>query len=179
MDKYISDTKVWLNKVVIGLNLCPFAKQPYTLDRIRYVVEGDMEIDALSNTLVQEAQFLMNQEESKLATTLIIHPNVLKDFFDYNDYLGVVEELLIDNNLEGEIQVASFHPNYQFAGTIDNDIENNTNRSPYPMLHLIREAQLEAVLEHYEHPEMIPINNVERLRKLGHKGFDQIWANKK
>jgi hypothetical protein len=176
---YISDTKNWLEKVVIGLNLCPFAKQPYTLDRIRYVVEQSDQLAELSSTLIKELQFLVDESPSTTATTLIIHPHLLNDFFDYNDYLSVVDKILSDNSFEGEIQVASFHPHYQFAGTREDDIENYTNRSPYPMLHLIREAQLERVLEQYENPEMIPVNNVERLKKLGHLGFEKIWTNKR
>jgi hypothetical protein len=171
----ISETRRWLSEVVIGLNLCPFAKHPYTRDSIRYVVFEASDVEALNEVLLWEAQYMMSQAEEEVSTTLIIHPNLLEDFLDYNDYLGVAEDIIYDNGLEGKVQVASFHPDYQFAGTKPEDVENYTNRSPYPMLHLIREAQLERVLAHFPEPDLIPIQNIETMKGLGKEKIMEIW----
>lgn len=171
----IAETKRWLSEIVIGLNLCPFAKHPYTKDSIRYVVFEQSDIEGLNEVLLREAQYMMSQPEEGVATTLIIHPALLEDFLDYNDYLGLAEDLILDHGLEGEVQVASFHPDYQFAGTKPDDVENYTNRSPYPMLHLIREAQLESVLAHFPEPDLIPIQNISTMKSLGKEKIMEIW----
>lgn len=166
MQLYITDTKNWIEKMVIGLNLCPFAKQPFRANKIRYVVvEGTLE--DLVAALVKEMKMLVVTEAKEIETTLIIHPYLLTDFYDYNDFLGIADAILEQELLEGIVQIASFHPKYQFAGTKPEAAENYTNRSPYPMLHLLREASLEQVLEHYPEPELIPERNVALLNNLG------------
>jgi len=168
-------TRRWLEEVVIGLNLCPFARQPYTLDRIRYVVEPAEDIVLLAKRVVEEARWLMEQPKEKVATTLLIHPRALLNFLDYNDFLSEVDLLIKENSLEGKLQAASFHPDYQFAGTRPADAENFTNRSPYPMIHLIREAMLEEVLDNYPDPESIPERNIKTMNQLGAAGIRKIW----
>ena len=170
---YIDLTKNWLEKLVIGLNLCPFAKLPFNQNRIRYVVEsGDKE--ALMQTFLSELALLTEKTDKEVETTLIIHPNVLTDFYDYLDFVAEADEQIDDSGLRGTIQVASFHPDYQFAGTNPEDVENYTNRSPFPMLHLIREDSIEKALEHYPDPEMIPERNIETMKRLGLEGVQQI-----
>lgn len=166
MNQFKQNTKDWIEKMVIGLNLCPFAKQPFRTHKIRYVVvEGTLE--DLVKVLVNELKMLVVTEANKIETTLIIHPYLLTNFYDYNDFLGVADTLLQKEHLEGIIQIASFHPQYQFAGTDQDAAENYTNRSPYPMLHLLREASLEHILAHYPQPELIPERNIETLNRLG------------
>ena len=170
---YIDLTKNWLEKLVIGLNLCPFAKLPFNQNRIRYVVEsGDKE--ALMQTFLSELALLTEKTDKEVETTLIIHPDVLTDFYDYLDFVAEADEQIDDSGLRGTIQVASFHPDYQFAGTNPEDVENYTNRSPFPMLHLIREDSIEKALEHYPDPEMIPERNIETMKRLGLEGVQQI-----
>lgn len=163
----IQHTRNWLEQIVIGLNLCPFAAKPFKLGQIRIVVSTAKDIEALSADLIAEGALLLRQPAKETETTLLVHPFVLADFYDYNEYLWSVEEIVRKEDWEGEIQVASFHPEYQFAGTTPEDVSNYTNRSPYPMLHLIREERLEAALEHYEDPEGIPERNVALLERIG------------
>ena len=163
----IQHTRNWLEQIVIGLNLCPFAAKPFKLGQIRIVVSTAKDIEALSADLIAEGALLLRQPAKETETTLLVHPFVLADFYDYNEYLWSVEEIVRKEDWEGEIQVASFHPEYQFAGTTPEDVSNYTNRSPYPMLHLIREERLEAALEHYEDPEGIPEQNVALLERIG------------
>lgn len=173
MNQIKQDTKDWIEKMVIGLNLCPFAKQPFKTNKIRYVV-ADGTLEDLVETLIKEIKMLVVTEASKIETTLIIHPNLLTDFYDYNDFLGIGQYVLENESLEGIIQIASFHPDYQFEGTSKDAAENYTNRSPYPMLHLLREASLEQILKHYPHPELIPERNIDTLNRLGLKGIQDI-----
>lgn len=170
----IADTKYWVDKFVIGLNLCPFARRPFVQDRIRYVVETSDSEEILSESLISEALYLTEVSPQLIETTLLIHPFILVDFSDYNDYLGKADWLLQQSGLEGVIQIASFHPDYQFAGTRHSDVENYTNRAPYPMLHLLREASIEEALEQYEHPEEIPARNIETMKRLGKKGIEAL-----
>ncbi len=174
MNKAIEETKKWVQKLVIGLNLCPFAKLPFQQDRIRYVVVDSQEEADLIRCVLQEMADLVKQPAARVETTLIIVPNQLGDFADYLDFLAYAEELLEEAELVGILQIASFHPKYQFANTGKGDVENYTNRSPYPMLHLIREESIERALENYPDPEQIPLRNVARLRELGHEGVRDI-----
>jgi uncharacterized protein len=176
-EEIVVATRTWLDKAVIGLNLCPFAKP--IRDRIRYAVSEADTPDELRADLVDELQTLAAADPDEIEATLLIHPRVLADFLDYNDFLEVADETLEDLDLVGEIQIASFHPRYQFAGTEPDDIENYTNRSPYPMLHLLRESSVEAAVE--AHPDTAQINekNVETMRALGHEGWRRLWLGKK
>ena len=178
-DQIIVETQAWIEKAVIGLNLCPFAKAVYIKQQIRYVVSAAKEVDALVTELESELKTLQAADPSKIDTTLLIIPHALSDFLDYNDFLTVADNLLEDLELDGEIQIASFHPDYQFAGTGENDIENYTNRSPYPILHLLREASIERAVDAFPEAEMIFEKNMETLRKLGHEGWQKLDLTQK
>ena len=151
--------------MVIGLGFCPFAAKPYQEDRIRYVVLTDGSLRQVLEQVIREAYHLDEHPETE--TTLIVLPHQYPDFLDYLDTLDLAEQLLIDQGYEGIYQIASFHPLYQFADTAPDDPGNYTNRSPYPMLHLIREASITRVLEHYPDPEGIPDRNRALAREKG------------
>jgi hypothetical protein len=177
-EEIVLATRDWLEKAVIGLDLCPFARAVHVRGQIRYVVsEAETPEDLLAD-LAQELQLLATADPGEVDTTLLIHPRVLTDFLDYNDFLGVAEETVAELGLEGEIQVASFHPGYQFAGTAPDDIENYTNRSPYPILHLLREASVERALEAFPEPSRIYEKNIETMRRLGHAGWRRLGIGK-
>ena len=167
----ISITREWVEQFVIGLNLCPFAKKPALEGRIRYVLFEGKDPKELGELLAKELLFLQATDPAVVETTLLIHPCDLRDFADYNDYLEVWDELLVGLDLEGDIQVASFHPEYQFEGTHPDDPENYTNRSPFPMLHLIREASVERAVDLYPNIDSIPERNIARLNELGIAGI--------
>ncbi|CAM4093533.1 hypothetical protein VHA01S_024_00660 [Vibrio halioticoli NBRC 102217] len=161
-----NQTREWLEKVVIGLNLCPFAAKPNRNKQIRIAVtEADNE-EQLLEFILQEFMHLQSTDVEELETTLVTIPNFLDDFMDYNLFLDWVDALIKQQDYEGEFQIATFHPDYCFAGTHPDDDENLTNRSPYPVIHLIREASMERVLKHYPDPEAIPENNIERVTNL-------------
>lgn len=170
----IAATRRWLERAVIGLNLCPFAKSVYVKDQVRYVVSSATSAEALLETLMDELQRLSDTPAEKIDTTLLIHPFVLQDFEDYNEFLDVVDAAVEDMSLDGELQVASFHPDYQFADTDPNDIENFTNRAPYPILHLLREDSIARAVEAFPEAEMIFERNIETMQELGHDGWDAL-----
>jgi hypothetical protein len=172
----IAATTSWLEKAVIGLNLCPFAKAVHVKKQIRYVVSDATTPEELLGALMDELQRLSDTSPEAVDTTLLIHPHVLADFADYNEFLDVADAALEDMDLVGELQVASFHPQYQFADTHINDIENFTNRSPYPTLHLLREDSVERAVEAFPEAGDIFEKNIETLRKLGHDGWDKLMA---
>lgn len=178
-EEIITATRVWLERVVIGLSLCPFAKAVHVKNQIRYVVSRAATQEDLLRDLMQELEILAETPAVKIDTTLLIHPCVLTDFPDYNDFLDVVDAALEDMDLEGELQVASFHPQYQFAETQPDDIENYTNRSPYPMLHLLREASVLQAVSAFPEAEKIFDKNIETLRQLGHAGWNDLGVAKK
>lgn len=173
-DAIIAATQNWLEKAVIGLNLCPFAKSVYVKQQVRYVVSSAATVEQLLETLMDELQLLSDTDPEKIDTTLLIHPFVLTDFLDYNEFLDVADAAVEDMQLDGELQVASFHPQYQFADTDINDIGNFTNRSPYPTLHLLREASIEKAVEAFPEASEIFEKNIETLEKLGHEGWDKL-----
>lgn len=175
-DEIVAATRLWLEKAVIGLNLCPFAKAVYIREQIRYVVSGAASPEALIADLMAELRHLEAADPETVETTLIIHPKVLTDFLDYNDFLEVAERVVDDLGLTGEIQVASFHPRYQFEGTGPDDIENYTSRSPYPMLHLLREASVERAVEAIPDPAEIYEANIATMRRLGHAGWRRLFS---
>ncbi|MFU8816789.1 MAG: DUF1415 domain-containing protein [Pseudomonadales bacterium] len=157
--------RCWVETVVVGLNLCPFAQRELVNDRVRFAVtEADSE-DQLSAALQSELERL--QSDPRIETTLLIHPLALQDFDHYNQFLDRADRLLLHLHLDGVYQVASFHPEYQFAGTAADDAENYTNRSPYPMLHLIREDSLERAIHAFAGVEDIPASNIRRMNELG------------
>ena len=165
-DEVVASTTKWVNDFVIGLNLCPFAKAVQTKGQVRYVVTHAKSGVGLLEELQRELATLRAADANELDTTLLIHPDVLGDFYDYNDFLGEVDDLLQKLELEGELQVASFHPDYCFAGSAADDPANYTNRSPYPMLHLLREASVTRAVDTFPDTASIPDRNVELLRGM-------------
>lgn len=169
----IADTQRWIERAVIGLNLCPFAKAVVAKGQVRYVLSDAGTPEALLETLGDELVRLRDAPASEIDTTLIVHPHVLTDFLDYNDFLDDADALVAELDLEGVLQVASFHPDYQFAGNEPGDIANYTNRSPWPTLHLLREDSVERAVAAFPDPDAIVSRNIETLTKLGHEG----WMN--
>ncbi len=173
----VTDTVRWLERAVIGLNLCPFAKAPHVKGRIHYVLSLATELDALQLELERELLDLQSLPATERETTLLIVPNGLQDFLDFNDYLGQANRLLKSLDLEGEFQIASFHPHYQFAGTDADDITNFTNRSPHPTLHLLREASIDQAVAAFPQAEAIFEANMRTLTELGRAGWDQLGVD--
>jgi hypothetical protein len=171
----IAETRDWIEKAVIGLNLCPFAGAVYVNDRIRYCVSRARSEDALLADLSRELRALQAADPQTCETVLLIHPHALTDFADYNDFLGLAEAAVEALGLTGELQIASFHPRYQFVGSGPDDIENYTNRSPYPMLHLLRESSVERAAAATPDVAAIPARNIETLRRLGYEGWRRLW----
>jgi len=172
-DFVIAETRAWVERAVIGLNLCPFAKAPQIKGSVRYVVSAATEAEALLAALVEELALLANAPDAKIETTLLIHPGVLNEFAAYNDFLDVAEGAIASLNLDGVIQVASFHPHYRFADQEADDLGNATNRSPYPTLHLIREAAIDRAVAAFPDAAAIYSVNIETMNRLGAEG----WAD--
>jgi hypothetical protein len=172
----IFKTRRWLEKAVIGLNLCPFAASPYRAGRVHFVVSQERSAAGLSRALSAALLDLQAADPRQRETTLLIHPWVLNDFAEYNLFQEVCDALIVQLGLEGELQVASFHPDYQFAGTAPQDVENCTNRSPFPTLHLLREDSVTRAVE-TANTEEIYLSNIETLRALGHHGWDDLWRD--
>ena len=162
---YEQATRDWLGKIVIGLNLCPFAEREYVNDRVRFAVTDAATELHLLQALESELQYLFGN--AAVETTLLIHPQVLGDFANYNQFLDLAEGLLVQMNLEGVFQIASFHPDYQFEGTQVDDVENYTNRSPYPTLHILREASLARAIDATPDIDQVPKRNIETMKNLG------------
>ena len=163
----IDDVNQWLDEVVIGLNLCPFAAKPQREKRVRIAISHATDEEALLNDLQAELERLSDTPATELETTLLAIPDMLEDFADYNDFLDAVDLWVEQFGWEGELQVASFHPQYQFADTEAGDPGNLTNRSPWPLLHIIREESLEKAIEHYPDVDAIPERNIARMKALG------------
>ena len=171
----VAATQAWLEKAVIGLNLCPFAKAVHVHRRIRYFVSAAAATRRLLEDLMSELRVLAAANPDQCETTLLIHPHVLSDFADYNDFLARADDAVAELGLEGVIQIASFHPGYRFADAGPDDIENYTNRSPYPMLHLLRESSVEHAVTTYPDTATIYQKNIQTLRRLGHDGWRRLW----
>lgn len=172
----LEDTRRWLERAVIGLNLCPFAKAVVAKDQVRYVLSGADTEEGLLEDLGAELLRLRDAPADEIDTTLIVHPQVLGDFLDYNDFLDTADALVAELELEGVLQVASFHPQYQFAGTDPDDIGNCSNRSPWPTLHLLREDSVERAVAAFPDPDAIVDRNLETLRELGHDGWRKLLS---
>ena len=172
----IDVTRRWVERAVIGLNLCPFAKSVYVKQQVRFVLSDASTPEALLEELAEELVLLRDTDPEQVDTTLIVHPDALTDFLDYNDFLEQADAAVEALDLQGEIQVASFHPDYQFAGTMPDDISNYTNRSPYPTLHLLREASIDRAVEAFPDPDVIVERNVKTLDALGHAGWQKLFA---
>lgn len=160
---------------MIGLNLCPFAENPYRGNRVRFHISEQRSAAGLLEELRSELSQLALADPEDRETTLLIHPWVLSDFIEYNDFLEVCDEAVLQLDLEGVLQVASFHPQYQFSGSQPDDIENYSNRSPYPMLHLLREASVERAVAAVGDTGQIYRRNIRTLRALGHAGWRRLW----
>ena len=173
----IAATRRWLERAVIGLNLCPFAKAVYVKEQVRFVVSDASTPEALLEHLAEELLLLRDTPSEQIDTTLLIHPDVLTDFLDYNDFLENADAAIEALDLQGILQVASFHPDYQFAGTAPGDIGNYTNRSPFPTLHLLREASIDRAVEAFPEPDAIIERNLETLDKLGLEGWQALFAD--
>jgi uncharacterized protein len=176
-DTVIATTRAWLEKAVIGLNLCPFAKAVHIRNQVRYVVSRAASEEDLLRALCDELKFLAEASADEVDTTLLIHPNVLNNFLDYNDFQDVAEAAVQELGLEGTLQVASFHPDYQFGGTTPEDITNCTNRSPYPILHLLREESIDRAVAAIPDAEEIYERNMETMEKLGPDGWAKLQAD--
>jgi hypothetical protein len=163
----VERTRRWISSVVIGLDLCPFARRVFEADRIRYAVSNATDEETLLAELDVELRHLVSSPASDKETTLLIHPHVLADFLDYNDFLDTGERRITQLGVGGTVQIASFHPDYRFAGADLLAVENYSNRSPYPMLHLLRESSITAVAADAQELRAIPERNVETLRALG------------
>jgi hypothetical protein len=178
-DTVLADPRRWLDRAVIGLNLCPFAKAVVVKDQIRWVVSDARTPEALAQQLMQELQHLAAADPEQVDTTLLIHPQVLQDFGDYNDFLDVADALLDELGLDGELQVASFHPDYTFADSEPDhsgqDVADCSNRAPYPTLHLLREASIERAMAAFPDAGDIYERNVDTLRRLGWDGWRALW----
>jgi len=170
-DAVIQHTRAWVTRAVVGLNLCPFAKAPLVKGQVRFVASGARDLPALLLHLADELRFLARADPAETETTLLIHPHVLAAFTDFNQALDAVDSLVDALGLEGELQVASFHPQYQFAGTDAHDMANATNRSPYPTLHLLREDSIDRAVEAFPEPEEIVDANLHTLEALGAEGW--------
>jgi hypothetical protein len=174
-DEIIYATRRWLEKSVIGLNLCPFAEHPYRANRVRFSVSEQRSASGLLEDLHSELKLLDAASPLECETALLIHPWVLNDFIEYNDFLEACDGAVVELGLEGRLQVASFHPQYQFADSQPDDIENYTNRSPYPLLHLLREASVEHAIAASGDTTQIYLRNMRTLRALGHAGWQRLW----
>ena len=170
----LNQTRLWLEKAVIGLNLCPFAKAVYVKNQVRLVVSQARHADDLLEELDRELELLVNTPADEIDTTLLIHPTLFEDFLDFNDFLEVAEGVLDEHELEGVVQLASFHPKFQFDGTEPDDISNYTNRAPFAMLHLLREESIERAVQAFPEAEAIFEENIKTLEKLGHPGWQAL-----
>lgn len=173
----VDATILWLEKVVIGLNLCPFAKPIYVKNQIRFIVSHASEWSGLLDDLKRELSLLVTASPERIETTLLIHPHVLKDFVEYNDFLADCDLVIEEMELDGIVQVASFHPQYQFAGTNIDDVTNYTNRSPFQMLHLLREESVTRAVESFPDVESIYQKNIDVLKKLGKAGMESLFRD--
>lgn len=167
-------TRQWLEKAVIGLNLCPFAKAPHVKNLVRISVSQARHLDGFLEDLDRELQLLGDTPADELETTLLVHPTLFPDFDTFNQMLDIADAAVVDNGLEGIVQIAPFHPDFQFEGTDSDDIGNYTNRSPYPTLHLIREDSIAKAAQAFPDASAIFERNIALLEEMGHEGWDKL-----
>ena len=177
LEQAIAGTRAWVDRIVIDLNLCPFARAVQSRGQVRYVATEVTDPDALLGVLCDELTTLALAPPEETATTVLIHPRVLEEFEAFNDFLDAADAAVRAMGLEGVLQVASFHPHYQFEDAGPDDIENYTNRSPYPMLHLLREASVERAVTSHPDTTTIYKKNIDTLRRLGHDGWRRLWLD--
>jgi len=168
------DMQIWLERAVIGLNLCPFAKSVHVKGQIHWVVSPARDVQGVRDDLLRELQELQASDPAQRDTTLLVLPLCFADFLDFNDFLAQADAVLKELRLQGELQIASFHPQFQFAGTDADDISNYTNRAPYPALHLLREASIDRAVEAFPEAEAIYEKNMQVLEQLGHVGWNDL-----
>ncbi len=173
-DDVLNQTRHWLEKAVIGLNLCPFAKAVYVKNQVRLLVSHARHADDLLEELDRELDLLVATPAEEIDTTLLIHPTLFEDFLDFNDFLEVADGVVSEHELEGVIQLASFHPRFQFDGTEPDDISNYTNRAPFAMLHLLREESVDKAVEAFPEADAIFEQNIQTLEKLGLQGWKAL-----
>jgi uncharacterized protein len=173
-EQILQQTRHWLEAAVIGLNLCPFAKAVYVKDQVRLVVSRARHADDLLEELDREIDLLVSTPADEIDTTLLIHPTLFADFLDFNDFLEVAEGVLDEHEVQGVVQLASFHPKFQFDGTELDDIGNYSNRAPFATLHLLREQSVEQALKAFPQAEAIFEENIKTLEKLGHAGWQAL-----
>ncbi len=173
-DQVLAAMRRWLEKAVIGLELCPFARSVYVGNQVRFVVSDARHLDAFLEQLDDELDLLAEADPKEIDTTLLIHPTLLPDFEVFNELCAIAEEAVAEHDLEGIIQVAFFHPHFRFDGTEPDEITNYTNRAPYPTLHLLREDSIARVLSGFPNPDAIYERNIETLRRLGQAGWDAL-----
>jgi hypothetical protein len=174
VDAVRSDTERWVERAVIGLNLCPFAKAVQMKKQIHYAVSISTEPEQLLQELQQECAALLAQPCQQRETTLLMAPHCLSDFFDFNGFLARVDAMLAAADWEGVLQVASFHPDYQFAGTAKDDVTNRTNWAPYPTLHILREESIDRAVQAFPEAEEIYEKNMATMEALGHEGWHAL-----
>ena len=173
-EEVLGKTRHWLEAVVIGLNLCPFAKAVYVKKQVRLVVSHARHADDLLEELDRELDLLVATPAEEIDTTLLIHPTLFEDFLDFNDFLEVAEGVVDEHELEGVVQLASFHPQFQFDGTEPDAISNYTNRAPFAILHLLREDSVERAVVAFPQTDAIFEQNIATLEKLGHAGWKAL-----
>lgn len=173
----IAATKIWLERAVIGLNLCPFAKAVHVKQQIRYAVTAAQTADELLAELEQELQLLADSDPAVLDTTLLIHPQVMGEFLDFHFFLAEANAAIRNLGFDGVFQIASLHPHYEFAGSEADDIDNYSNRSPYPTLHLLRESSIDRAVAAFPDAADIFERNIETLQSLGHEGWRRLWLD--
>ena len=174
-DEVFTATQRWLERAVIGLNLCPFAKSVFVKKQIRYALTAATGPDELLAELEQELNLLANTEPAELETTLLIHPQVMTDFIDFHFFLAEADALIRNLGYEGVFQIASLHPQYEFAGSQPDDIANFTNRAPYPTLHLLRESSIDRAVAAFPDAADIFERNIETMERIGHAGWQKLW----
>jgi hypothetical protein len=172
----IAATRRWLERAVIGLNLCPFAKAVHVKRRIRYAVTAATTADELLAELGHEIEVLAQADPEAIETTLLIHPRAMNDFIDFHFFLKEADAALARLGQKGRLQIASFHPDYEFAGSAADDAANCTNRSPHPTLHLLREASIDRAVAAFPEAAVIYERNVATLRALGLEGWRRLWT---
>ena len=176
-DTVLADTRRWIEKAVIGLNLCPFARAVYVKNQVRIVVSRARHLDAFLDELDRELDLLQSTPAEEIDTTLLVHPTLFPDFEVFNDFMNVVDDVVAEHDLEGVIQVANFHPDFRFEGEPEGDMSHFTNRAPYPTLHLLREDSVERAVESAGgDAEAIVERNIATLRQLGSEGWKALLA---
>jgi uncharacterized protein len=171
----LDDTRRWIEKAVIGLNLCPFARAVYVKNQVRIVVSRARHLDAFLDELDRELDLLQTTPAEEIDTTLLVHPTLFPDFEVFNDFMNVVDDVVAEHDLEGVIQVANFHPDFRFEGEPEGDMSHFTNRAPYPTLHLLREDSVERAVESAGgDAEAIVERNIRTLRELGPQGWHDL-----